>query len=51
MKCFVKSLLGNESNDQEDKEMCQPFHPIVKSLIFTTIFFSFMSIVMVVFDI
>lgn len=51
MKCFIKSLLGNEYNNQEDKEMCQPLLPIVKSLILTVIFFSVISIVIMALDI
>jgi len=37
MKCFIKSLLGQDSYEQTSNDVCTPLPPIVKSLVGSTI--------------
>ena len=37
MKCFIKSLLGQDSYEQTNNEVCTPLPPIVKSLVGSTL--------------
>ena len=39
MKCFIKSLLGQDSYEQtNNSDVCMPLPPIVKSLVGSTLF-------------
>ena len=38
MKCFIKSLLGQDSYEQTNNDVCMPLPPIVKSLVGSTLF-------------
>ncbi len=37
MKCFIKSLLAQDSYQQTDNDVCMPLPPIVKSLVGSTL--------------
>ena len=41
MKCFIKSLLGSEES-KNGNEMCEPFPPLVKSIIGGLMFLTLM---------
>ena len=46
MKCFIKSLLGQEDSfDQSNNDTCVPVPPIVKSLIGSVLFIALMTVV------
>lgn len=45
MKCFIKSLLGQDSNKQNSSDVCIPLPPIVKSLVGSVMFITLMTIV------
>ncbi|MEE9328359.1 MAG: hypothetical protein V3U71_13820 [Cocleimonas sp.] len=45
MKCFIKSLLGQDSFKQESNDVCVPLPPLVKSLIGSVFFITLMTIV------
>ncbi|MEE9445862.1 MAG: hypothetical protein V3V19_09385 [Cocleimonas sp.] len=44
MKCFIKSLLGQNTYEQTNSEVCMPFPPIVKSLVGSVLFVALMTI-------
>ncbi len=44
MKCFIKSLLGQDTYVTENNEACTPLPPIVKSLVGSTLFVVLMVI-------
>jgi hypothetical protein len=49
MKCLIKSLLGQDSYDQENidhnSEVCTPLPPIVKSIVGSVVFILLMTMV------
>ncbi len=49
MKCLIKSLLGQDSYDQENydqgSDVCTPLPPIVKSIVGSVIFILLMTMV------
>lgn len=50
MKCLIKSLLGQDSYDQENydqnnNEVCTPLPPIVKSIVGSVVFIILMAMV------
>ena len=44
MKCFIKSLLGQDSYEQTNNDVCAPLPPIVKSLVGSVFFITLMTI-------
>ncbi len=45
MKCFIKSLLGQDSYVENNNDVCMPLPPIVKSLIGSVLFIALMTFV------
>jgi len=44
MKCFIQGLLGQNTYEQTNSEVCVPFPPIVKSLVGSVAFVALMTI-------